>query len=166
MNQFRQVDFAIFDVLKLIKGSIAHSLQWHPKGDTTYGCIQFPLCYARFEQYPRARQTQFSEETNHVRRGLEFFHQPFVPIFSEGEAFRSEERKVLIIPALTLFSSLLKASASSASRVSWLMKTNGVPEDVEDNELLSVCAFAFSESLMMSPENSTLSKSKAIHSLI
>ena len=71
--------------------------------------------------------------------------------------FLSEERKVFIIPALTLFSSLLNASASSASLVSWLMKTNGLP--VADG-LTSPSAgvFDFSDSLIWSPNNSTLLK--------
>jgi hypothetical protein len=37
----------------------------------------------------------------------------------------SDERKVLIIPALTLFRSVARASASVASREAWLIKTSG-----------------------------------------
>ena len=54
--------------------------------------------------------------------------------------FLSDEWKVLIIPALTLLSSLLNASASSASLVSWLMNTSGAPV-VEDKISGSLDAF-------------------------
>src|ERR1700679_364828 len=59
--------------------------------------------------------------------------------------FLSDERNVLIIPALTLLSSLLNASARSASRASWLMKTNGLDalegRSSASGEILDLSAF-------------------------
>jgi hypothetical protein len=62
----------------------------------------------------------------------------------------SEERKVLIMPALTLFSNLLKASASSASLPSWLMKISGIAADA-DTWSASGEIVSFTESVMRSP---------------
>lgn len=47
-----------------------------------------------------------------------------VPYSIPCEPFRSDDRKDFKTPALTLLNSLLNASASSASRESWLMKTS------------------------------------------
>jgi hypothetical protein len=44
-----------------------------------------------------------------------------------SDPFLSDERNVLIIAALTLFSNLPNASASSESLASWLTKTSGPP---------------------------------------
>ena len=63
--------------------------------------------------------------------------------------FLSDDRNVLIIPALTLLSSLPKASASSASRASWLMKTRGPLADTRTSA--SGADFVLSVSVIVFP---------------
>jgi hypothetical protein len=64
--------------------------------------------------------------------------------------FLSEDRNVLIMPALTLLSSLLNASASSASLPSWLTKTSGLDDPLEGSSSVSNVVFALSDSAMFS----------------
>ena len=82
--------------------------------------------------------------------------------------FLSDERNVFIIPALTLFSNLLNASARSASRELWRINTSGL-DAIEGSNSLSGGAFDFSDlAIFLPPRNVivTCCKRSAIRSCL
>src|SRR5206468_3927371 len=101
--------------------------EWDADRHTEHSCVQLALRDTRFVEDPRPVHAVLSEESHNVscvfKAGHVIAEYHSAPNSMPAVPLRSEERNDFSMPPLASMSRLPKASARSASRLSWLTKT-------------------------------------------